>query len=934
MQSVRSRSQQLVQQCIRLVTLAPVITALLAVGLAGAALWYTVAALRFETSRNALASSQARYVQIEKGLEKDFDQIEYLVVVIEPPHLERGKQFVHALTDRLRADTTHVAHVVDKIDTTSLEGKKLLLLSQQELRTLRQRLEDSQEFLLNVSQAPGLVSLLNAINQEISKALVTHLTGGLLGSPAASAPASENESQSLDVSFLAALFTEMESALVAPEAYLFRSPWERFFLHDGDVFSEEGYLTSKNNRFLFVLVDDRTTQGSFVKHAASLRAIRAHIRDLQREFPDVKAGVTGNNALSSDEMVAAQQDTILATVIAIVGVAVLFIVTFRQLLQPLLVVATLLIALCWTLGFTTLTIGHLNILSVSFLPILIGLGIDFGIHLLARYGEERPRHASFHTALSLAYRHTGTGVVAAALTTALAFYAIMLSDFRGLVELGFIAGNGMMLCLLASLTVLPALLALGERYRQRPPGIWQAQRTDPLQIIKRCPRTLLSVVALVTLAGVILLPMPRFDYNLLNLQAHNTESVVWEYRLLEDSDNSSWYAITVATSMSELYRKKAQFAALPVVERVTSLASVIPEDQAERVPLVKELAPYVATISGTWDQPEPIDLDEIGLLLQKIRFKLQRKASDWDPKKRPSEAELTAAREALVRFQERLNATPPETLNPALESFQRALMADFAVKLALLQRNVDPTPITLTDVPAHLRQRFVSQSGRYLLQIFSRDNIWEREAMQAFVTQLQAVDADVTGSPVIAFYSIRQMQQGYTRGGVYALLVILGVILLLFRRLKPTLLTLIPILFGGLWTIACMAVLDVQLNLANLIILPLFLGIGVDDGIHLIHRMLEAPDDATSPLTRSTGKAIVLTSLTSMVGFGSLMVARHSGIFSLGVLATLGIGWSLIATLVVLPLVIRLFPGATLPPASRQVRPSAAMSEMSPPPDS
>jgi hypothetical protein len=206
--------------------------------------------------------------------------------------------------------------------------------------------------------------------------------------------------------------------------------------------------------------------------------------------------------------------------------------------------------------------------------------------------------------------------------------------------------------------------------------------------------------------------------------------------------------------------------------------------------------------------------------------------------------------------------------------------------------------------------------------------------MQAFVTQLQAVDADVTGSPVIAFYSIRQMQQGYTRGGVYALLVILGVILLLFRRLKPTLLTLIPILFGGLWTIACMAVLDVQLNLANLIILPLFLGIGVDDGIHLIHRMLEAPDDATSPLTRSTGKAIVLTSLTSMVGFGSLMVARHSGIFSLGVLATLGIGWSLIATLVVLPLVIRLFPGATLPPASRQVRPSAAMSEMSPPPDS
>ena len=934
MDSVRRRGQQFVQHYIHLVTTAPVVTVLLAVGFAAAALWYTAAALEFETSRNTLASSQARYIQIEKDLGEDFGQIDYLVVVIEPPHLERGKQFVHALTARLRADTAHVEHVVDKIDTTSLEGKKLLLLSQQELRTLRQRLEDAQDFISELSQAPGLVSLLNAINQEISKALVTHLTGGFLGLSASSEATSESEPQSLDVSFLAALFAEMDSALAAPEAYLFRSPWEHFFLHDGDVFSEEGYLTSTNDRFFFVLVDDRTTPGSFVKHAAPLQAIREHIRDLQREFPDVKAGVTGNNALSSDEMVAAQHDTILATVVAIIGVAVLFIVTFRQLLQPLLVVAMLLIALCWTLGFTTLTIGHLNILSVSFFPILIGLGIDFGIHLLGRYGEERARNEPFHSALLLAYRHTGASVAAAAITTALAFYAVMLADFRGLVELGFIAGSGMLLCLLASFTVLPALLALSERYYRIHPGIWQAQSYDPLKILKRFPRTLLGVVVLVTLAGVVLLPMPRFDYNLLNLQAHDTESVIWEYRLLENSDRSSWYAITVATSMEELYRKKDQFDALPVVERVASLASVIPEDQAERVPFVKELAPYVTHISGTWEEPEPIDLDDIGLLLQKIRFKLQRKASDWDPNKRPSEEELTAAREALVRFQERLDSTASETLTTALASFQRALMADFATKLTLLQRNVDPTPITLADVPEHLQQRFVSQSGRYLLQIFSRENIWEREAMQAFVTQLQTVDADVTGSPVIAFYSIQHMQQGYTRGGGYALLVILGVILLLFRRLKPTLLTLIPILFGGLWTIACMALLDLQLNLANLIILPLFLGIAVDNGIHLIHRMLEAPGDATSPLARSTGKAIVLASLTSMVGFGSLMFAQHTGIFSLGVLATLGIGWSLVATLVVLPLVIRLLPQRTLPPSPGQTSPSAVSetSSSSPPP--
>ncbi|MEE9147936.1 MAG: hypothetical protein V3U27_11140, partial [Candidatus Tectomicrobia bacterium] len=187
--------------------------------------------------------------------------------------------------------------------------------------------------------------------------------------------------------------------------------------------------------------------------------------------------------------------------------------------------------------------------------------------------------------------------------------------------------------------------------------------------------------------------------------------------------------------------------------------------------------------------------------------------------------------------------------------------------------------------------------------------------MRHFVTQLQTVDADITGAPVVAFHSIRQIQQAYTRGGLYALIVILGVIYLLLRRLKLTLLALLPLLLGGLWTIVGMAYLDLKLNMANLIVLPLFIGIAVDDGIHLMHRMLEAPQHAIAPLAYSTGKAIVLTSVTSMIGFGSLMVARHYGVFSLGVLATMSVGCSLVATLVVLPLVLHLLPSATPSPS-------------------
>ncbi len=917
-----------IRQLVRYATAKPWLTVTLAVALAVLSVWYTVSALKFATSRNAMASSDAPYILADQEAGRDFGSLSYLVVVIEPPTLQQGKEFVQALSARLHNDPQYFKQVIEKIDSSSLDGKKLLYLKPHELRDLDQRLEDAQDFINDLSEEPGLVPLLSLINQEISRALVSKITEGLLGN--ASSPSTtegSGESQSLDISFLSALFDEINAALMTPEQYTFTSPWNSFFLKDDDLFSQEGYLTSKDDRFFFVLVDDQTQGGSFVKHNAPIRALRAHIAAVQRDFPDVQAGVTGGDALNNDEMVAAQRDTVLATLLALLSVAVLFIAAFRQVWRPLLVVSMLILALCWTLGLTTLTVGQLNILSISFLPLLIGLGIDFGIHLSARYGEERSGQSDFDTALQTAFVRTGPGVAAAALTTALAFYAVTLTGFQGLAELGIIAGSGMLLCLMASFTVLPAMLAIYERHRHVPAGVWQAFEHDPLGSIMRLPWLTASLIVLITLAGILLLPIPKFDYNLLNLQAEETESVVWENRLHDGSGRSSWYALSIVDSLDELRRQTVRFEALPAVERVDSIASLLPADQETRIPLVQQLADHVIDIDRDWTNPEPIFLDEFKTLLSKIRFKLQRDPKDWDAGKRPSEEALTEARKALIAVQDRLSAQGEETTAAHLDRFQQALMADFADKLTFLQDNVDPTPITLDDVPQQLRQRFVGKSGRYLLQVFARDNIWEREAMQAFVKQLQTLDPRVTGPPVIAFYSIRQIQQGYARGGIYAMIVIFGIIIFLFRRVKAILLTLVPVIFGGLWTIAGMALLDLDLNMANLIILPLFLGIAVDDGIHIVHRMFESPKAALAPLAHSTGKAIVLTSLTTIVGFGSLMIARHNGIFSLGLLSVLAVTCSLVAALVVLPLILRFLPTASSshqPPCSEMALPDVS----------
>ncbi|WP_179138094.1 MMPL family transporter [Candidatus Entotheonella palauensis] len=927
------RPSRIIRHLVHYATAKPWLTVILAVALAVLSVWYTVSALKFATSRNAMASSDAPYILADQAASKDFGSLSYLVVVIEPPSLQQGKQFVRTLSARLHGDTQHFQEVVEKIDSSSLDGKKLLYLKPRELRDLEQRLADAQDFIYDLSEEPGLIPLLSLINQEISRALVAYVIKGFFGTPESSSVDEDpGDAQSLDISFLSALFTEIDAALSTPEQYVFTSPWNSFFLKDDDVFSTDGYLTSKDDRFFFLLVDNRTQGGSFVKHNAAIRALRAHIAAVRRDFPDVQAGVTGGDALNNDEMVAAQRDTVYATLLALVSVAVLFIVAFRQVWRPLLVVTMLMLALCWTLGFTTLTVGQLNILSISFLPLLIGLGIDFGIHLLARYGEERAAQPDFDTALQTAFVRTGPGVAAAALTTALAFYAVAFTDFRGLAELGVIAGSGMLLCLLASFTVLPAMLAIYERHRQVQAGVWQAFEHDPLGGIMRIPWLTASIIGLVTLAGILFLPIPKFDYNLLNLQAEDTESVVWENRLHDGSGRSSWYALSIVDSLDELRRRTTRFEALPAVDRVDSIASLLPEDQEIRIPLVKELADYVADIEGDWANPEPVLLDELQTLLSKIRFKLQRDPNDWEASKRPSEADLNAARDALRAVQARLGSLSEETATGLLDGFQQHLMADFADKLTFLQDNVDPDPITLDDAPPQLRKRFVGKSGRYLMQVFARNNIWEREAMQAFVRQLQTLDANVTGPPVIAFYSIQQIQQGYARGGFYAMLVIIAIIIVLFRRVKSTSLALVPVLFGGLWTIAGIALLDLDLNMANLIILPLFLGIAVDDGIHIVHRMLESPKAALAPLAHSTGKAIVLTSLTTIVGFGSLMIARHNGIFSLGLLSVLAVACSLAASLVVLPLILRFLP-TPMPEPSLNQPPCSGISipDVSPP---
>ncbi|MBI3303749.1 MAG: MMPL family transporter, partial [Deltaproteobacteria bacterium] len=648
-----AREQQLLGSFARLMITFPWTVLALCVAVAVLGSPYTVWHLEFITGRNDLISSDKRYLQLDEEYSNEFMGIDQLVVVVEPRDVQQGKDFAARLGEILARDTAHVEEVFYRIDTSSLEGKKLLYLSAEDLRSLHDNLTEYHDLVHDLTTTPGLNTLFRAINQQVSSGMVSHLVSGFLGldSPAEPTEAS-GEKKPLKITFLKSLLQELERDLSNAD-YGYRSPWAEFF-GGTDELSDNGYLISDNRRFVFLMVEPKKSDdGGFNERQESIAAIRQAVADLRTNFPGLEAGVTGTKAINNDDMVGAQSNSNLAAVISLVGVTLLYLLFFKKIRHPLVIVAALTVGLGWTMGFVTLTVGHLTIITAFVAPILIGLADDFGVHFVTRYEEERNQGLGASGALIAVFMSAVPAIAAGAFTTALAFFAVMLADFRGMQELGWITGWGLLLSLVATLTCLPALLVVFERHR--PWEVVSGGRTFLTgafaglgTIMGRARWLLLTLAGLLTLASLAVLPTVSFDYNLLNLQARGTESVEWEKRIIADSERSSWNALATAPTPVEAMHKAAAFKVLSSVESVESVASLIPEEQEERLTLVRALQPLLSDLPPSLSSPAPVDVQDLLRTLDKLKLKIREENDQWDPQKKPSERELSEARQSLL----------------------------------------------------------------------------------------------------------------------------------------------------------------------------------------------------------------------------------------------------------------------------------------------
>lgn len=861
--------------------------------LAALSVWVTVEKLTFKTGRGDLVAKDLPYVQRHEMFRKEFDDFDGMIVVVEGDDPEQKKNFAEALAEKFKSQSNIFSDVFYKIDTSYFKDKGLLFLDPKELADLFQKIEDRQQFLEDVNASPSLDQLLRSINSEISVGMVDTLLSDFIGSE------NGEKDDTADLGLLISLLKQMAAHLEGEAPY--QSPWASFFTGNEETLKEQGYLISGKENLMFILVTPNEDKTSFTGYKDSIEIARRLVDETREQFPKVKVGITGEDVIASDEMTLTQVDVKKATLIALAGVSLLFILAFRGIAKPLMAVFCLIVALCWSMGFTTLTVGHLNILSVVFTTILIGLGIDFGIHILERFKEERMAGEDISSSLQKTVEGTGRGNFAGAITTALAFGAMTLTDFVGVAELGWIAAWGILFCMLAMLLLLPALLAVEEKF-------WETDYTGVRQSIAKKKWVdglfghyyiIISVCLLLVGLSTFSLKNLAFDYNLLHLQAKNTEAVAYEIKIMQNANRSTWSAVMLADTLERAQEKLKAVKALSTVGEVESILSLVPANQVENLEFLKGNSSVLSDLYVE-EEDTPFSIKSIARSLKRIRFKLRSKEEDG-PTNSVQEAGV-----GVQRVTDIMNNTDPEVAQKRLTAFSKQLFADYRSKIADLRKNANPSPVEINKLPGEMRKRFISNKGRFMISIFPSVDFWDIDQREKFLTELRNVDPDVVGNAVHMFESTRLMKEGYVNGGLYAMAAIVIFVFLTFKNFKTTLFIFLPVLVGSFWTIGIMDLVGVRFNLANLVILPLILGIGVVNGIHIIHRYREEPDKSIPVLSKSTGQAVILSSLTTMIGFGSMMVADHQGIFSLGLVLTIGVGSCLVASITIVPAVLKL----------------------------
>lgn len=885
----------------------PILILVLGTLLAMGSAFYTWNHLEFDADRAnlirrspELQANQDRYVE-------QFPKAEDMVVVVEGGTAQDRMAFLDDLAARLRAEPETFRDVFERVELPFLRTHALHYLDLETLEQLAGELARSRPLLDSLASSEDMSGLLDSFGAVESGA-----------DPAASLAEI--------LPFLNEALGQLLVSLETRGRYEYSSPWAAAFFGEASQsdqapqeLEEAGqtvfYNTVSNGRIHLLLVRPTLEAGEGGHQAVpfAVRRIREILPGVQRSHPQLQVGLTGEPVLDTDEGNSSTEDSTRSSLLSLVFVSLVFALSFRELFRPLMAIFTLVLGVAWTMGFTTLAVGHLNLLTVTFTTILIGLGIDFGIHFIYRYDEELVKGWSPLEAMRSTLAGTGAENLTGAGSTALAFWVLNLTDFIGIAELGTIAGTGILLCYAAMVTVLPALLFLQHRWFGGAVGTGISQYRTLARMERAWlahPWIVASICLLFSVLCVFEARNVRYDYNLLNLQAQGLSSVQTEMHLIHSSEHSLLYGISLVEEIDEARRLTEAFRKLPTVASVESIVPMIPEGYPAKRPYLEAIAREMAQVREPASTAPARGPMAGNLLAMGDSFMAldQTFREAWPDLSRSQDGgvrrEADRFKNALDQLFSTLEGMGPGPIEDGLNAFQKDFFADLQGLIRFLKDQVSQPALSLDDVPEVLKVREVGRTGMIQLRIFPRQNVWERGPQERFVHSLQQVDPRVVGMPVVMYYDTQELRSANEQAGWYALVAIWVLLLVHFRSLKVALLAIFPKAVGVLWMVGIMGYAGVDFNSANFLALPLILGIGLVFGVHVVHRVQEEGGDGV--FNHSTGPAIGLAALTTMIGFGTMISAHHQGIATLGFVMTAGVGANLLASVLFLPAVLRI----------------------------
>jgi hopanoid biosynthesis associated RND transporter like protein HpnN len=861
---------------------------------------YTVTHLGFNTSRSDLVGAEKRYHRNFLEYKEHFQNQDELVTIVESGDPEKNREFIERLGRRLQAEPELFRDVFFKGDFGSLGSKSLQLIKKREdLQRLDDTLAESVPMIERFAQVTNLNAMVRSINHEFRW----------------SGKSKNNEETRVEdhplaksLPLLTSLLNQASNSLLQAEPMV--APNVSSLMLGGVGSSGREYLQFDEGR-LFLL----TTQPvSDELEKPALRRLRILVADIRSKVPGVNVGITGKSVLEFDEMRQSRLDTTKATIVSLVVVTLIFIFGYQETGRPIKATFCLLIALGYTMGFTTLVVGHLNILTIAFVPMLVGLAIDFGVHLITRYEEELRLGHSNEESIRNALVYTGIGIFTGCLTTAGAFLAMGITEFKGIREMGIITGGGMLLSLIPMMTMLPALLlkgrqnvidheraVFGETKRERLERIWLSR-----------PKRVLGVGLGLCVLAVFQIPKVYFDYNLLNLQTHGLEAVQFEHKLIHSGEKSVLFGAVIADSVSEAVAMEERVRQLPSVASVESMASYVSAGNQEKLAIIESIRERAASVNLPPVDQEPVDLEALnqGVSFLFSYVKLAIRSIEEKGKGEALKPKLMELASSIGQFQQIVRSLPESEARERLTRFQTGLFLSIHEMLDAIARQDTRSLLSLEDLPDVLKHRFIGNDGRLLVQVYPRSNVWERAHQEVFLKELRSLDEDddndpiITGTPVQLYEYTELLKISYQEAALYALGAIVLLVLVHFRSLTTVLLALVPVFVGSIWLLGLMGWLGIPFNPANIMTLPLVIGIGVTNGIHILNRFHE--EAHPSMFAKSTGKAVLVSALTTMAGFGSLMLAQHQGITSLGYVMSIGVATCMLAGLGFLPCLLML----------------------------